>query len=230
MLGGDGEGEPQDLFTLIAVRRIDLLRIVVLQLLPHGGTPDPELLQVGARVAELINGLLPRDVTGSLGGGTELIRVNLLVPETGASHVSQELLATGWEVNAIASPEDRPDLDQASVFVRRDVNYHPHAVAALAAAGGLWSGVPWGVFDDVQVDSTTAEVDLVVFRPSARLLLGDALPRQIADAAMEVLQDPSGDGASALVPWAAAADAPDDVVTGARGACRTWRMGTGRAQ
>lgn len=213
LVDSDGSGTPQDLFTLIAVRRIDLLRIVVLQLLPHGVTAKPEALAVGVRVAELVKGLLPRDVTSTHGGGTALVRVNLLVPETGASHVSQELLAAGWEINAIASPEDRPDLDQASVLVRDGVNYHAHATAALACVGGLWPGVPWGAFDDVDVDSTTAELDLVVFRPSARLLLGDALPQQIADAAMVMVEDPGGEGSSALVPWAAAAQDPDDVVS-----------------
>ena len=212
MLDGQGEGEQQDLFTLIAVRRIDLLRIVVLQLLPYGEPPDPELLGVGVRVAELVKGLLPRDVTVAHGGGTALVRANLLVPGTGAGEISQELLAAGWEVNAIASPEDRPDLDQASVFVRTDVNYHAHAVAAVACIGGLWPGVPQGAFDDVEVDSTLGGTDLVVFRPSARVLLGDELPRQLADAAIDLVQDPAGHGASAFVPWAAAAQTPDELV------------------
>ena len=212
LLGGQGEGNPQDLFTLIAVRRIDLLRIVVLQLLPHGETPDPALLGVGLRVAGLVKGLLPRDVTVAHGSGTSLVRANLLVPETGASDVSQELVAAGWEVNALASPEDRPDLDQASIFVRTDINYHAHAVAAVACVGGLWPGVRQGAFDDVQVDSTSGETDLVVFRPSARVLLGDELPGQVAEAAIALAQDTSGDGASALVPWAAVAQTPDEVV------------------
>jgi hypothetical protein len=215
VLDTEGEGEQQDLFTLIAVRRIDILRIVVLQLLPYGEAPDSGLLDVGVRIAQLVKGLLPRDVTVAHGGGTALVRANLLVPGTGTGEISQDLLAPGWEVNAIASPEDRPDLDQASVLVRTDVNYHAHAVAAVACVGGLWPGVPHGAFDDVEVDSTAGGTDLVVFRPSARLLLGDALPRQLADAAIGLVQDASGHGASEFVPWAAAAQAPDVVVAAA---------------
>jgi hypothetical protein len=211
LLTEEGEGELRDLFEIIAVRRLALVRVVLLQRLPYDQTPDPTLLTTGRLVADLVAGVLPRDPAGP-GAGTALRRVNLLVPQTRTGPVNQELIVSGWEVNAVVSPEDRPDVQQASILVRAGVNYHAHALAAVACAGGLWRGVSQGAFDDFELDSSRGERDLVVFRSWARFLLDDVLTQRIADEAMALVQDTAGSGATPYVSWAAVAEAPGAVV------------------
>lgn len=165
LLTRDGPGVQQDLFTLIGVRQLGLLRFVVVQTLTLDSPGDAAVTSAGKQVADLISRVLPQDVHDSTAAWrTSMLRVNLLVPESGRHQSSQDLLQPGWEVNAIMAPEDRPDLDRGSIYVRSNVNLNAHAAAGVAAAGGLWPGVEEGALDGWENDSSSAVSDLVVER------------------------------------------------------------------
>lgn len=195
-----GGPEPIDLFEALGVRHLGLVRVVAVHLLPQGTEIDPALSELGTRLAGLVQTVLPR--SGSDGErGTSLHRINLVVPGSGAEGVPSGILQPGWEVNAVVSSEDRPDLDRASIFVREPGNYAGHAAGAVASVAGLWLGVSSGCLDDKENDSTTGEHDLIVIRPSVRAIVGNDRSRELADAAMDTVLGESA-GAARLVPWA----------------------------
>jgi len=140
-----------------------------------------------------------------------LLRVNLMIPESDLLPQDAGLIEPGWEINAIVSPEDRPDLDRMSVFVRQSVNLHGHGLAAAAAVGGLWSDSPVGAFDDHQADSTTGGREVVVIRCQARVVVGDDRSSELADQVIDTVQS-SETGAAPLVTWGVPADNPEAVV------------------
>ena len=199
VLDADGARE-DDLFKVLGTRRLTLVRLVMLHLLPACGSSDDRLTPVGIELARLLLSALPQ-TTGGDDEATRLHRINLLVPASGTSGVHVERLRRGWEVNAVVAPEDRPDLDRTSIFVRHPGNYAGHGAAAACTIGALWAGVPNGSVDHLQPDSSTDGHDLTVVRHAVRAVIGDHLPRQLADAAMSAVLD-DGSGAAGVVTWA----------------------------
>ena len=206
VIGPSGIRE-DDLFKVLGTRRVTLVRLVVLHLLLAGGGSDDRLTSVGDRLARLLPSALPQ-TTGENDGGTRLHRIKLLVPVSGTSGIRFGLLRRDWEVNAVVAPEDRPDLDRASIFVRYPGNYAGHAAASTCTTGGLWVGVPVGSVDHLQPDFSTDGHDLAVLRHSVRAVIGDHLPRQLADAAMTAVSTDRS-GAAGIVTWANRAVDPD---------------------
>jgi hypothetical protein len=199
-----------DLFRVVGVRRLALLRLIVVHLLPPGQEVDAALIAQGTRIAELFRTVLPRAIAETDTVGTELRRINLLVPASGTFDLPAGILQPNWDVNAMVSPEDRPDIDRASVFVRDPGNFDGHAAAALSAVAGLWAGIHVGCLDMQETDSTKSDHDLVVLRASVRAVVGDDLAHKLADAAITTIQqDPVG--AARLLPWARTARDPREV-------------------
>lgn len=197
-----------DLFTLVGRRRLSWVRLLVV----HLGTSEPQgddILKAAAlQISEMLRSALPLG-TSEDERGTELHRVTLVVPANGVSGLSEGVLQPDWEVNAVVSPEDRPDVDRSSIFVREDSNYVGHVVNAICAVGGLWDGMPSGALDGVTTDSTTSEGWLHVLRPTVRAILADdrteALVRQASLAV-------SGAEVVDFVDWGRRAHDPEQVV------------------
>ncbi|QDB79061.1 hypothetical protein FE251_06515 [Georgenia wutianyii] len=213
----DGE-ERVDLFAHLGRFRLDRVRIVVTQLAATTEEADPKVSAVGELVADLVRQALPRDPSGT--DLTSLHRTLLLVPATDVRDIDSRVLLPSWEANVVVSPEDRPDLDRSSVFVRPATNYAGHAAAAVAAAAGLVRGVPGGVFDRVGTDSSTRPDDVVVARVAIRTVVGedvlDVLGRRTLDP--ETLA-PVGPGQ--VVGWATPASDPELLVRRAANAILT---------
>lgn len=194
----DGE-ETVDLFAYLGRFRLERVRVVVAQLATTEQDADPEVSALGALVSELITQALPRDPSGR--DLTRLHRTLLLVPASDVSGVDSRVLVPGWEANVVISPEDRPDLDRSSVFVRPSTNYAGHAAAAVCAAAGIVRGVPAGAFDDVSTDSSTSPDDVVVARVAVRTVVGDDVLDVFTRRALDPAElAPVGPGQ--VVPWA----------------------------
>ena len=143
----DGTSHEEDLFRFIGKYRLNVVRVVLGQLIVGDDAPvDAPLHKAAASIVDAIDRALPKSARED-GHSTQLWRINVVVPVSGVRAVHPGTLIRGWNVNAIVPAEDRPDADHANVFVRDPGNAVGHAAAALAAAGGVFSGVEPGMFD-----------------------------------------------------------------------------------
>lgn len=196
-----------DLFEHVGRFRLDLVRVVVGHLLLLEDASDLSLAATGSAVADAIESTLPRR-TDHHEAGCRMHRSVVVLPVSGATGADPSLFQPQWDVNAVISPEDRPDLDRASVFVRYPGNLDGHATAALAAIGGILRGVPAGVLDEATSDSTTREADAVVARISIRSVVGeDMLDRLVGEALDPARLGPVGP--APVLAWARPASRPD---------------------
>ena len=176
-----GRSEQTELMTLLGARPRSLIRVVLLHLLTHEHSNASRLVEACDDIAELVSRAMPRQLPGSSSTrGMRLLRINLMVPESDLLPQDPALIQRAWEINAVVSPEDRPDLDRMSVFVRRGVNLHGHGLGAAAAVGGLWVDAAIGAFDRHETDSTTGGGEVVVIRCQARKIVKDDRSQELA--------------------------------------------------
>jgi hypothetical protein len=187
--------------------------VVVLHLLTHENSDASRLVESCDQIAGLVQRAMPIQVTGGPGEQQRmrLLRVNLMVPESDLVQQSLGIIEPGWEVNAIVSPEDRPDLDRVSVFVRKSSNLHGHGLAAVVSVGGVWSGADVGAFDHYQSDSTGGGREVAVIRCQTKVVVGDDRTPEVAAKVIETVQG-SDSGAVHLVTWGVPADNATAVV------------------
>ena len=207
-----GRDAPVELMSHLGMRPRGLIRVVLLHLLTHEMSDPDTLVETCDEIAELVNRSRPRtlDPQGRH-QGSQLLRVNLMVPESDLLPQDPRIILPAWEINAVVSPEDRPELDRQSVFVRRSVNLHSHALAAAATVGGLWAEAATGVFDSHESDSTTGGGEIVVLRCQARVVVGDDGVERLTRTVISALED-SPVGAPAWVSWGVPADNPTALV------------------
>jgi hypothetical protein len=212
-----GGNEPSDLMTFLGSRPLGLVRLVVLNLLSHEDASSDLLVRACDEVATLIKRAMPLAIDeNGLTTGVRLLRVNLMVPESNVALQRRELIQPGWEINAVVSPEDRPDLDRMNVFVRSGVNLAGHALGAAATVGGLWSGMGKAAFDELEVDSSYGGHEVRVIRCQAKLILGDDRVEQLASEAITRITG-TQDGAVRFLQWGYETDRPDHLVTSTLG-------------
>lgn len=178
--------ETADLFTLVGLQRLERLRLIAVHLSGVGPEQHDAVTRAALEISELLKAALPLG-TSEDEQGTNLHRVKLLVPASGSKDLPPSALQQDWEVNAVVSPEDRPDVDRGSVFVRPGHNYVGHVVNAVCAAGGLWAGMPTGALDTVTTDSTTSEGWLHVIRPTVRAVLGSSRTERVVEQALRAV-------------------------------------------
>jgi hypothetical protein len=214
-----GESADVELMRLLGNRRRDLIRVVVLHALTHKNISATAMVEVCNQVSTMVKRAMPVGAAGD--HAVKLLRINMLVPETDVVPQQTALLQPGWEVNAVVSPEDRPDVDRLSVFIRAEENLHGHALAAAATIGGLWRGMHAAALDDARLDSTSADRDSVVVRCQVRLILGDDRSDRLAHAAIDAVIG-TADGAVRHLEWGFVSDRPDQLVD----RCLTQLMST----
>lgn len=200
VVGLDGSNRA-DLFREIGLRRLDTVRLIVVQLALVEQPVNPGVPALGRELAALLNSTLPRQSEGGDGTGTRLRCSNVVIPASGVTGVPPAALIPGWDANVVVAPEDRPDLDRSSIFVRDGVNFAGHASAAIASVAGLWKGIDEGCLDSLEADSTTTDSDVAVLRSAVRAIVSDDALRDLADAACaSIVEDPSG--VAHVVEWA----------------------------
>ena len=209
----DGTAHAEDLFRFIGKYRLNVVRVVLGQLAVGDDAPiDAVLQETAGSIVDAIDRALPKSPRED-GHSTQLWRINVVAPVSGVGSVHPRTLMQGWNVNAIVSAEDRPDADHANVFVRDPGNAVEHAAAALAAAGGVFSGVEPGMFEALaESQSTSNGREILVARVAARAVVGDDAETRLAVQTLEeVKTEPKG--AAAFVEWGRPAVNPDRVVT-----------------
>ncbi len=209
----DGTSRAEDLFRFIGKYRLNVVRVVLGQLTGGNDLPvDAELHKAAASIVDAIDRALPKSARED-GHSTQLWRINVVAPVSGVRSVHPDTLIRGWNVNAIVTAEDRPDADHANVFVRDPGNAVGHAAAALAAAGGVFSGVEPGMFDAIaETQSTSNGREILVVRVAARAIAGDDAETLLAVQTLEGVEaEPTGP--AAFVEWGRTAVNPDRVVT-----------------
>lgn len=208
---GPGGTHRADLFVSIGVRRLDTVRLVVLQPILTGDDRVQELPELGRTLADLLTSVLPPPNAGESGKGTHLRLTNVIIPVSGVSGVSQDALLPGWDVNAVVAAEDRPGLDRASIFVRAGGNYDGHAAAAIASAAALWSGIDEGCLDVLDTSSTTTDTEVAVVRNAIRAIVRSNDVEELADAACaSIISDPAAP--ARIAEWGRPAVHPGPVV------------------
>lgn len=207
VFGHDG---PVELMRHLGSRRRRLIRLIVLHPLTHEDSSAEALVRVCEQVATLVKRAMPMGTTPG-NDGVSLQRMNLLVPETDLAPQQLSILQPGWEVNAVVSPEDRPDLDRLNMFIRASDNLHGHALAAAATVGGLWLGMDEAAFDRTEPDSTTGSHDVIVIRCQAKLIVGDDRAARLARAAVSSVAGVP-DGAVRYIKWGFVSDRPTQLV------------------
>jgi len=169
-------GEPIDVNLLASIARgsYDVVRLLAVTVVGHDPVEPEELTLAGDRVAMLLQTYLAE-------GKQRLVRINLVVPSSEPSSLSKSLLRASWDVNVVASPEDRASDDQAAAMVTDHQGLYEHAALAAATAGALWAGMAEGPFDTRRQESGSGSPAAVVARSFARVVLGGGLiPRVLS--------------------------------------------------
>ena len=213
-------GEEQrvvDLFTAIGTRSLKTVRVVLAQLVTGDGAVADEVPQAGVMLRRAISDAIPRREDDELRGtGTRLRLLNVIIPVSGASQASQNLLVPGWDANVVVSAEDRPDLDRMTVYVRHPGNFVSHAGVALCAVGGLLSGMTEGSLDHLELDSTVHDHDLAVARFTVRSVVGDDIVDDLAESTLD-LKSFGDTGPAVMTPGVRVASDPLDIAQRAAG-------------
>ncbi|MBD5785070.1 hypothetical protein IF650_02650 [Cellulosimicrobium terreum] len=200
-----------DLFRIVGRRRRSTVRVVVGQLIGLDGARDPALTEAGRLVAQALNDAVPRATDGNE-YGTSLRLLNVIIPVSGATGLSADTLIGGWDLNLVVSAEDRPDVDRASTYVRDPGNLPGHAATALAACGGVLTGIDEGVLDVLNAGSSTSNgVEVQLLRVSVRAVVGQSMESRLAVRALAAVDD-APLGAGTFVEWGRLAADPQRVV------------------
>jgi hypothetical protein len=208
-----GGAENLDLMTFLGSRSLQLVRLIVLNVLTHEDSSGDRLVRACDEVGNLIKRAMPLAIDAQgVGTGVRLLRINLLVPESSVAPQQRELIQPGWELNAVVSPEDRPDLDRMNVFVRSGVNLAGHALEAAATLGALWSGMGKAAFDEYEMDSTFGGHEIHVIRCQAKLIVDDDRVERLASDAIHGIAK-TRDGAVRFVSWGYETERPELLVS-----------------
>lgn len=170
-----------DLLDELGERPSDLLRVVAI-------TIDEALLGVDASGMRDEARRVKRMLSRSASTHNRVSSVNLIVAETQAvGLVAERLLMPSWNVNVLASTENRTGLRSFDAFVRRsrmnDLN--GFAVAHAVTLAGMWSGMQSAPYDDVERRLGPSGVDLQ--RVSVRGVIAQDFMVQMARQGLELL-------------------------------------------
>jgi hypothetical protein len=208
--------QPVRLLDELARSSFTVVRLVCVQLGHASGRAEPESLATAER--------LEKELSSSLAAAQSLVRVNLMVPATATAELALDRLLPLWDVNLVAAPEDRITDQHADAQVRHPGNYAAHAAVACATAGGLWSQVPEGPFDDRRLPQTGDSAQVLVMRSFVRILRGGGLLDQVLTSAFER----RATGSSACAEWVDGVPAADpDALVGRTAASFVTHAGEG---
>jgi hypothetical protein len=117
---------------------------------------------------------------GSTSDKRRFNKINLVVAPTELQHgFKKEIYEEGWQINVIASPEDRANPWSGDAFVRDDAKFVNFALMHVATVAGLWHGLPIGTFETFLRESS-AQVSIWVSRIFVSGILTDGLVRRIS--------------------------------------------------
>lgn len=180
-----------DLFNQLAQHELKIVRIVGLRYLNQDPATHKKKNQLVRDVGHYLERSLPLPVNakGMKEAKTRLLRLNLVVHPTQLSNLEQaEVLEGSWEINLLASPEDRRSPWTADAFVREGDQLTSFALAHVASAAGLWNGLPDGAFDEI-ASGEGQPGRIVVPRLFVRAVSSDGLARRVSSKVLREFTD-----------------------------------------
>jgi hypothetical protein len=180
LIGRDGSVSV-DLLDELTERPAELLRVV-------GITVGDGLLGTEGTSIHREATQVERMLRQSASTHNRIVAMNLVVTETGSTRLdAQQLLLAKWDLNVLASPENRTGLESFDAFTRRsrprDLNGFilAHALTIV----GQWSGMTSGPFDSASPRRANDGTDLQ--RISVRGVLAQDFLVDLAQQVLEML-------------------------------------------
>lgn len=168
----------QPLLTALGERPYRLIRLLTLIVVPgDSAEPARDVRDVATRVEAIVKR------RRAVRQGVSL--VNLVVPATGVTNLPGRLLDSAWDVNLVATDEDRATAEHSSLEVRAPDRLAAHAAIELATVAGLWSGMVAGAFDGDREGSGGQEATVRVIRSFARTVRSHGLVDQVANLVLD---------------------------------------------
>jgi len=180
VIGRDGSVSV-DLLDELGERPTDLLRVIGISL-DEGllGADGSTIREEAIRVERMLQ--------RAASTHNQIRSINLIVAETAASALdSGRLVVPKWDVNVLASAENRTGLRAFDAFVRRSrrKDLDGFVLAHALTLGGLWSGMAAAPYDEANPRRATDGVDLQ--RVSVRGVLAQDFMVQMAQRGLELL-------------------------------------------
>lgn len=165
------------LFEELSRREFDLVRFVAVRSVEFG-SPANHKLDEAVRILE-------DHLKVSKPTSTTLQFINVIVsPSRQAGASAEKLIEAGWNVNVIASPEDRRSPNSFDVFTRHSDSgpWAGFVLAHAVTAAGLWATIDTGPYDEAEFDGFMEGTH--VQRVAVRGVLTGALVVNVARQAM----------------------------------------------
>jgi hypothetical protein len=198
---GEVQDVKVDLFQELARNEFDVVRLIAVRVLRGGNSEAENFAALLNELAKYVENSLPlassRNDTNAK--RTKLYKLNLVVAPTEdhKDHYKNAILDS-WNLNVIASPEDRSTPWSGDAFVRDDQKLPRFIGMHLATIGGLWNGATAGPFEMIQRENSQ-QGSIWVSRVFVNSVLTDGLSRRVAARALQAIGDPDSDVSDPLV-------------------------------
>jgi hypothetical protein len=166
-----------DLFEELSRREFHLVRFIAVRSVEYGSTANDQL--------DTAVEILKDHLKVSKPTSTSLQFINVIVAPTRQAGASAgQLIEAGWNVNVIASPEDRRSPNSFDVFTRHSEQgtWAGFVLAHTVTAAGLWATIEVGPYDESEFDGFMEGTH--VQRVAVRGVLTGALVVNVARQAM----------------------------------------------
>lgn len=193
--GGLVETIEVDLFDQLASAEFEQVRLVAVRVLTDSIAQDEHQKKSLLTLANYVEWALPlpsaRD--GDKKFKTNLFKANLIIAPSQLHSGEFKLSAEEtWDVNIIASPEDRSSPWTGDAFVRGDQKFSKFAAMHAASIGGLWSGIEKSPFDILEREGSQRG-QFWVSRVFVNAILTDGISRRISAQVLNEIADPNSD-------------------------------------
>lgn len=184
-----------DLFDELARHEFDVVRLLAVRVLRSDKIETESFRTSVENLAQYVqNSLpLPSSKDDARGKRTRLMKINLVVSPTESHEDSfKSTILDTWNLNVIASPEDRSTPWSGDAFVRDDERFSRFVAMHVASIGGLWNGLSSGPFEILERENSQ-QGTIWVARVFVNSVKTDGLSRRIAARALREIGDPNSD-------------------------------------
>lgn len=188
--GRSGQPERRDVELLWALgsQEFKLVRLIAARTEAPKQEAD-EFARAALQLRRYLDFALPRqtEINKEEPPGADLLCLNLVFAPTQAAQYSLELLTSGWDANILVAGEDRPTPLSIDAFVTDGPRYDGFILANIAAAAGLWTGLPKSTYELRKEDVSVGALESVAVmqRVFVRSVISDRLSGQLALSAMK---------------------------------------------
>ena len=184
-----------DLFDQLARAEFKFVRIVAVRVLRDIAEQDELQKKSLTTLANYVELSLP--LQGARDGDkkfkTNLLKANLIIAPS-QMHAGEFKIVSEetWDVNVIASPEDRSSPWSGDAFVRSDKKFAKFAAMHTASIGALWSGLTKSPFDILERENSQRG-QFWISRVFVNAILTDGLSRRITAQVLGEIANPKSD-------------------------------------